>query len=307
MTEKETLRQSVYLILKERGKPISFDEIWNSLENNEDIQSSTLGSLLASDDMFLRWESDTWGLKAWLINGIKFRVYPGEKELSQGYFTVNYELVLFFPTHTTSDISLKLFDKEDKEFDVIFSPSKRRVEGMLPIYESLGTSLGDDLIVKVLDADLNHYRVTSERAEDKDKEAVNKLNKRIADIAYEVFPDDGYAMLSNILSSILFKIDLKGQYPPDRLPRILEQDLRFRKDPDYGLFQLSGRRSMLLDAMSDGNRVRAIIDRYRDPGKALREILGGTLELDDCEEAEKLLEQFMALWNMLKVSNANFR
>jgi hypothetical protein len=307
MEQNQTLRQSVYSILTSRGEPTSFDDIWNSLEKDDDVQQSTLGSLLTSDDIFIRWESDLWGLKAWLINGVRFRVYPGERELAEGYFAVNHELVAFFPRQTVSDVLLKFCQKDGKELDVIFSPSMRRVEGLIPIYESSGICVGDDLIIDVLDADANRYAVSLEPAKDKDKEAVAKLNQCIADIAYEVFPDDGYAMLSSILTAILLKIDLKGKYPPDRLPRILEQDLRFRKDPDYGLFQLSGRRSMLLDALSNSNRVRSIIDKHRDPGKALREILGGALELDDREEADKLLEQFMALWNMIKVSGTNPR
>lgn len=307
MEQNQTLRQSVYSILTSRGEPTSFDDIWNSLEKDDDVKPSSLGSLLTSDDTFIRWESDLWGLKAWLINGVRFRAYPGERELAEGYFTVNHELVAFFPRQTVSDVLLKFCQKDGKELDVIFSPSMRRVEGLIPIYESSGICVGDDLIIDVLDAEANRYAVSLEPAKDKDKEAVAKLNQCIADIAYEVFPDDGYAMLSSILTAILLKIDLKGKYPPDRLPRILEQDLRFRKDPDYGLFQLSGRRSMLLDALSNSNRVRSIIDKHRDPGKALREILGGALELDDREEADKLLEQFMALWNMIKVSGTNPR
>jgi hypothetical protein len=307
MEQNQILRQSVYSILKDRGKPTSFDDIWNSLEKDDEVEQSTLGSLLTSDDAFIRWESDLWGLKAWLINGVRFRVYPDENELSEGYFAVNHELVLFFPRQTVSDVLLKFCHEDDKELDVIFSPSTRRVEGLIPIYESSEICVGDDLIIDVIDADANRYKVSVEPAKDKSKEAVGKLNQRIADIAYEVFPDDGYAMLSNILTAILLKMDLKGEYPPDRLPRILKQDLRFRRDPDYGMFQLSGRRSMLLDALSNSNRVRSIIDKHRDPGKALREILGRALELDDREEADKLLEQFMALWNMIKVSGTNPR
>ena len=72
------------------------------------------------------------------------------------------------------------------------------------------------------------------------------------------------------------------------------------------MFQLSGARSMLLDALSNSNRV-SIIEKHLDPARALKEILGSNLDLADREEADKLLEQFLALWNMIKVSSGNFR
>jgi hypothetical protein len=307
MEQNRILKQSVCSILKDRGEPISFDTIWDSIEKDGHLKSSTLGSLLSGDDAFVRWGQDLWGLKSWLVNDVRFRVHLNEKELAGGCFTVNHELVLFFPRQATWDVPLEFYYTDDKKVDVVFSPALRRVTGLSPVYESFGACVGDDLIIDVVDVDSHLYRIIVEPAKDKDMETVGRLNKRIVDIAYEVFPDDGYAMLSNVLVSILLKINLKGEYPPDRLPRILKQDLRFCQDPDYGLFQLSGARSMLLDALSNSNRVRSIIEKHLDPARALKEILGSNLDLADREEADKLLEQFLALWNMIKVSSGNFR
>ncbi len=319
MKERKDICQNVYSLLKTEGKPMHFQAILDELKNShEDITSSALGSVLYENDMFVDFADDGWGIKPWLINDVKFRFHPSQKEIAGGYLRINNELVLFFSKEpgeiTLVDVNMgentnsdELRDElnNERKFLAKLNPANRRIEGLGEYFKEKSVEKGYDIIFHVLDYEKGLYGVVAESPKEKDVKAVKALNKKIADLAFELFPDDGYEMLSIIMRSIILKTDLKGKYPPDRLPLILEDDMRFIKDPDYGLFELSGKPSMLLSMLTDGGNARRIIEKHRDPQKALKEIMGGEIKFDDQEEANKFLEQFMALWNMVKAANEN--
>lgn len=291
----------IFNVLKERGASLSFEDLWATLEGrpglDEDVTTSTLGSVLASSRLFLEEDQGLWGLLGWYINGWTFRVHPSSQEVDAGTLAIDHELSLFFPKSRIGEPHISIKDPEHGDFTCTLGANK--LEGLGPWYGEVDFQIGDDALIKVIDGVDTVYQITRESARNKDMASVARVNREIADLAYQLFPDGSPTLLSSIMREIILQSSPDSP-PPDRLPRILRDDARFIQDDTYGLFMLSAPKSALLNLLSDTNRIRHVIDRHRDPNKALREFFGGEPEFENEDEGKKFMEQFMALWNMLK-------
>ena len=114
-TEPDTETISL-LDFERQGEPISFDTIWDSIEkmaisNHPPLVPCcrVMMHLSDGDRIFGDW-------KSWLVNDVRFRVHLNEKELAGGCFTVNHELVLFFPRQATWDVPLEFYYTDDKKW-----------------------------------------------------------------------------------------------------------------------------------------------------------------------------------------------
>ncbi len=300
-----SLEELIFDILKKAGCPKTIEELSTTIEahlTEEDrakITRSTIGSTLTSSGLFIDY-NNSWGLTAWEIKDVVFRIHPGIKEMDSGAIRVDHELTFFFPRSRQSHLRLYMKDSRYGEFPCAIQSSSNRIEGLSNWYQETGFVENDDIIIKVVDGVESIYEIRREPQNEKDLSQIALANRRMTDIAYEVFPDDSPTLLSSVMRSILLKMPMKDPNPPDRLLKVLMNDSRFLQDSHYGLFMLSAPKSYLLNTLSDTNRIRNIIDKNRDPNRALRALFGGEPEFINDEEKKMFMEQFMALWNMLK-------
>lgn len=236
-----TIADMAQVILDRNKQPLHYKEIFEEINQVKQVKnSSSVQSCIYSHNLFIRMGDGYWGLRKWLLDGLKFVYSINPLEYERNVFQIDYDHELYFP-HYISQNKIK-FKIEKQKYDCPYK--NKQTFTAKEFYQKEEIDPGDKIIIQILDVNKLEYEIINKKRADFQLN-LTKENEQIRELAFEVLREKrGIMSSSRLLEQILIKnfkpehiegeIDL-GPFLP--LSKILNNDSRF-KEKLSGMFCL---------------------------------------------------------------------
>ncbi|GEM_PF-4006763 len=222
---KPSFRQQVMDLLNDSGRAMTVDEMAEKLlpDLSRKRAHGKIRSALGTDnDLAVRVGRGRYDLLLRRLIGARIRYRPSVSEVNHGVLNVSHDLSLVFSSFDDSkkkftEMDLIVTDEEGNEIPVRtsnpggprpphlkeeFFPDLRYVFyrlllGIDVFFEDNDFTLGDELVIEIVDLAPPHYRMTVEKEGERDEEQIRAADAQLVETCYNILkyvreetPDD---------------------------------------------------------------------------------------------------------------------
>lgn len=309
----------VYHVMRDAHAPLALDEVVAGVQGLEPIHVANPRALILhiveQSGLILPVDGDRYGYLPHLLEGNSFRQPLPDRAQEQGYVELSPDaLAALWPgwweaqrEHESRAAILALPGGPQARLQRHFRLSGRWGFTAGPEFwrwlEAAGPRQGDDLIIRVVDADARRYTGELERRQARDEQALARRNREAGDRALLAVRAAGGEILADRLAPVLIAAGAyRDPIPPDPLITLLAQDGRFI-DAGLGVVALLEQWTEADERLADERQhvmweaLGEVRPRFRraspEPGRARQESTAfARLIMDDrLEEAVAWLQQ----------------
>ena len=237
--------QLVYEVVRDSDRPLSFQEIFDRVNERQPITTknpkSTIRNALTQLRLIRNVGDGRYYYFPHILKDSLFRMPLVEKKLAYHPLPFTGELTeALWPARNESgaredlraarvrlpsgeEVLLEYYNPLDERPDSPLSPALTRW------LVNERAQAGDDLLFRVVDADAGLYEVQLQRRIKRDEKAIARRNQQIADAAYGVFRynPEGQKLISEVGTAVMAQGFYRDPVPPDPFIDVIKADKRF--------------------------------------------------------------------------------